>query len=145
MFSIGELSQRTGVKVPTIRYYEQMGLLDAPERSHGNQRRYDRKGLERLAFIRHARDLGLPIEAIRELIRLSSHPDRPCDDADRIASEQLEAVRARIAQLRRLESELERISTGCKADHVGDCYVIRALADHELCASEHDLELPVRA
>ncbi|MCG6856479.1 MAG: helix-turn-helix domain-containing protein [Salaquimonas sp.] len=137
MYSIGELSRQTEVKVPTIRYYEQMGLLEAPERSGGNQRRYDEKGLERLAFIKHARELGLPIEAIRELIRLSAHPDRPCDDADRIVKDQLQAVRRRIEKLKRLESELERIATGCEADHIGDCYVIRALTDHDLCAHEH--------
>ena len=66
MFSIGELSRRTNVKVPTIRYYEESGLLDAPERTEGNQRRYDAKGLERLSFIKHARDLGFTIEAISE-------------------------------------------------------------------------------
>ena len=137
MFSIGELSRRTDVKVPTIRYYEQMGLLDAAERSGGNQRRYNKAGLERLAFIKHARDLGMPIEAIRELIRLSAHPDQPCDDADRIAREQLQSVRQRIARLKRLENELARIASGCEADHIGDCYVIRALSDHDLCADEH--------
>ena len=61
MYSIGELSRRTGVKVPTIRYYEQMGLMPEGERTQGNQRRYRRDELERLAFIRHARDLG-PVE-----------------------------------------------------------------------------------
>ena len=64
MFSIGELSKRTKVKVPTIRYYEEMGLLTEAERTSGNQRRYDKEGLERLSFIRHARDLGFSIEAI---------------------------------------------------------------------------------
>ncbi|HEX2146766.1 MAG TPA: MerR family transcriptional regulator, partial [Pseudorhizobium sp.] len=58
MYSIGDLSRRTGVKVPTIRYYEQMGLITAAHRSEGNQRRYEKTDLERLAFIRHARDLG---------------------------------------------------------------------------------------
>lgn len=65
MFSIGQLSKRTGVKIPTIRYYEQMGLIDAPERSEGNQRRYTKDGLGRLSFIRHSRDLGFLIEDIR--------------------------------------------------------------------------------
>ncbi|MFU0505283.1 MerR family transcriptional regulator [Pseudaminobacter sp. NGMCC 1.201702] len=137
MFSIGDLSRRTGVKVPTIRYYEQMGLLEAPERSEGNQRRFGKKELERLAFIRHARDLGITIESIRELIDLSGHAEKPCADADRIAREQLQSVRARIAQLRRLEKELERIATCCTGETVGDCYVIRALSDHGLCDSEH--------
>ena len=54
MLSIGELSRRTGVKIPTIRYYEQMGLLEAPERSGGNQRRYTQEGLKRLALLSFA-------------------------------------------------------------------------------------------
>ena len=137
MYSIGELSRRTGVKVPTIRYYEQMRLMKAPERSDGNQRRYGRPELERLAFIRHARDLGLAIDSIRELIELSGHPDMPCADADRIAKEQLASVRERIARLRKLERELERIATCCTGETVGDCYVIRALSDHTLCRNDH--------
>ncbi len=137
MLSIGELSRKTRVKVPTIRFYEQKGLIDAPERSRGNQRRYSRAELERLSFIKHARDLGLSIEAIRELVDLSGHPERECADADRIAGEHLVSVRKRIAQLRRLEAELERISSGCKANNIKDCYVIRALADHSLCVDEH--------
>ena len=95
MLSIGDLSKRTGVKVPTIRYYEQMGLLVAAERSQGNQRRYERTDLERLAFIRHARDLGLDLPAIRELIALGQHPQEPCVNADRIAADHLAAVRSR--------------------------------------------------
>ncbi|RCS22994.1 MerR family transcriptional regulator [Phyllobacterium salinisoli] len=137
MYSIGELSRRTSVKVPTIRYYEQMGLIDTPERSEGNQRRYARSDLERLAFIRHARDLGFTIDAIRQLIDLGDHAERPCADADRIATEQLVSVRTRIAQLRRLEAELARIATCCTGETIGECYVIRALSDHSLCESEH--------
>ncbi len=137
MHSIGDLSRRTGVKVPTIRYYEQMGLLEAPERSEGNQLRFGKPELERLAFIRHARDLGLTIDSIRQLIDLSGHPDRPCGDTDRIAKEQLGAVRERIVRLRRLEKELERIATCCTGETVGDCYVIRALSDHALCDGDH--------
>ena len=136
MHSIGDLSRRTGVKVPTIRYYEQMGLLEAPERSEGNQRRFGKPELERLAFIRHARDLGLTIDSIRQLIDLSGHPDRPCGDTDRIAKEQLGAVRERIVRLRRLEKELERIATCCTGETVGDSYVIRAPSDHALCAGD---------
>jgi DNA-binding transcriptional MerR regulator len=137
MLSIGELSKRAGVKIPTIRYYEQMGLIQAPERSEGNQRRYTQADLERLSFIRHGRDLGLPIEAIKELISLAGHPERPCADADRIAAEHLAAVREKIARLKRLEAELERMAHGCKGDHIGECYVIQSLADHSLCRREH--------
>ncbi len=137
MFSIGQISGRTGVKVPTIRYYEQMGLIATPERSEGNQRRYSKKQLDQLSFIKHARDLGLPIDAIRELLRLNEHPERPCDGADRIAGQHLQTVRQRITQLQKLEAELARIVKGCKAGSVKDCYVIRCLADHALCEDEH--------
>lgn len=137
MLTIGDLSRKTGVKIPTIRYYEEMGLLAPPARSEGNQRRYGRDERDRLSFIKHARDLGLTIEAIRELIELSAHPERPCAKADAIAREQLQSVRDKIAKLRRLEHELERIATHCHGDHVQDCYVIRALANHDLCEGDH--------
>lgn len=137
MFTIGDLSRKTGVKVPTIRYYEQMGLMAQAERSEGNQRRYGAAERDRLSFIKHARDLGLTIESIRELLDLSAHPERPCEQADRIAAEQLQAVRDRIAKLKRLEQELERISSHCHSGAVRDCYVIRALANHDLCEGEH--------
>jgi DNA-binding transcriptional MerR regulator len=137
MLSIGEMSRSAGVKVPTIRYYEQMGLIGAPERSEGNQRRYERADLERLMFIKHGRDLGLTIDAIRELLDLSGHPERPCAHADRIAAEHLSSVREKIARLRKLETELERIATQCSGSTIGDCYVIRALASHDLRADDH--------
>ena len=138
MFSIGELSRRTNVKVPTIRYYEESGLLDAPERTEGNQRRYDAAGLERLSFIKHARDLGFSIEAIAALIELQGHPDRSCAEATDIASAQLSDVRAKIKRLRALEKELVRISKGCDGDGVTEnCYVLASLADHDLCEREH--------
>ena len=137
MYSIGELSRRTQVKVPTIRYYEQTGLVDAPERTAGNQRRYGEPALRRLSFIRHARDLGFGVEAIRELIDLSRDPAKPCAEADQIANAHLRAVEQRIARLTRLKSELERISTACPSGTMADCRVIEAIADHALCEGEH--------
>ncbi|KQS77435.1 MerR family transcriptional regulator [Rhizobium sp. Leaf384] len=137
MYSIGDLSRRTGVKVPTIRYYEQAGLIAPAERTEGNQRRYEKRALDRLAFIRHGRDLGLSIEALRDLIDLSDHPEKPCARADAIAVEHLAAVRAKITQLQRLEHELERIVSHCTGHTVEDCYVLRALSDHALCDGEH--------
>ncbi len=137
MLSIGDMSRRTGVKIPTIRYYEQMKLIDAPERSQGNQRRYSKAELERLGFIKHARDLGLTIEAIRKLIDLSTRPDMSCAEADKIASEHLAFVQARIAKLKRLETELKRITSCCSSGNIDDCYVIHALSDHSLCEDVH--------
>ena len=138
MFSIGELSKQTQVKVPTIRYYEEIGILEPAERTEGNQRRYDVAGLERLSFIRHARELGFSIEAITSLIELQGHPDRSCSEATGIAAAQLTDVRVKIRKLKKLEKELARISTGCDGEGVSaDCYVLTALADHKLCQQEH--------
>jgi DNA-binding transcriptional MerR regulator len=137
MMTIGDLSRKTGVKIPTIRYYEEMGLVAAAERSEGNQRRYGRDERERLAFIKHARDLGFKIESIRQLLELSTHPDRPCEQADRIAAEQLRAVKDKLAKLRRLEQELTRIAGCCHGDQIRSCYVIQALANHDLCETDH--------
>src|SRR3546814_8844878 len=105
--------------------------------SQGNQRRYERGDLDRLAFIRHARDLGFDIPAIKDLIALSRHPDMPCTDADRIAEDHLDTVREKIEKLRKLEHELERIVSHCGGHSVEECYVIRALSDHGLCEAEH--------
>ena len=137
MMPIGELSRRSGVKVPTIRYYEQLGLIPEPDRSRSNQRRYDRADLDRLAFIRHARDLGFSIEAIRDLIDLSSHPEKPCSDADSIARDHLATVRAKIARLRKLEQELSRMLDQPACHTIGECRVIEALSDHSACDHGH--------
>ena len=112
MFSIGDLSKRTKVKVPTIRYYEEVGLLPTPERTEGNQRRYSAAGLERLSFIKHARDLGFSIEAISSLIELQEHPDQSCQVATDIAVAQLSDVRAKIKKLRLIWPEPDQTEDG---------------------------------
>lgn len=137
MLTIGRLSSATDVKVPTIRYYEQIGLLPEPERSAGNQRLYSVKTKERLSFIRHARDLGFPLEAIRDLLSLSDRPDIPCDAADGIAKHQLISVKARIARLQALQQELERMVAQCAHGTISDCKVIEVLGNHDLCMHDH--------
>ena len=140
-FSIGRLSRDTGVRVTTIRYYEQIGLLDEPDRTEGGQRAYDERALERLRFIRHARTLGFSVEAIRELITLSERPEQSCETVDAIASGHLGEVRRRIDQLRALERELKRMLKACEGGKVGDCRIMAVLADHELCeAADHEAE-----
>ena len=71
---IGALARRTGTKVQTIRYYEEIGLMPRPERTAGGQRRYTKADLDRLAFIRHAREMGFSLEMIRELLALADEP-----------------------------------------------------------------------
>lgn len=136
--TIGALARATEVKVPTIRYYEQIGLLPKADRTEGNQRRYGRAERERLSFIRHARDLGFAVEDIRELLALSDRPDTPCDAAHAIAGRQAAAIAKRIAQLTDLQAELSRIAESCRGGKmVADCRVIHALADHGQCTHDH--------
>ncbi|MFT6424585.1 MAG: DNA-binding transcriptional MerR regulator [Celeribacter sp.] len=139
MLSIGMLSKRSGVKIPTIRYYEDIGILKEAERSTGNQRRYRDSDLERLAFVRHARQLGFSLEGISSLIALQEHPDRSCAEAGALARAQRQLVQDKIDRLQRLEQELTRISQGCDGQGTaGECYVLSCLSDHGACVTEHD-------
>ncbi|MGX7877028.1 MerR family transcriptional regulator [Mesorhizobium sp. ORM8.1] len=130
---IGEAARQSGVKVPTIRYYEQIGLLPAPNRSEGNRRHYETSDLRRLAFIRHSRELGFGIEAIRTLVTLQDNPGQPCATADTIAQARLADVVQRIRSLTALKAELELMVEGCRHGKVGECRVIEVLADHSQC------------
>ena len=131
--TIGRLARESGCKVPTIRYYEQIGLMPEPGRTEGNQRLYERRHVDRLSFIRHGRDLGFTLDDIRDLLRLHEHPEAPCDRADEIANRHLETVRDRIRRLRLLEAELERMAAPCDGDTVAKCRVIEILSDHDKC------------
>lgn len=137
--AIGKVSEATRVKVPTIRYYEQIGLLPAPPRTDGGRRSYDRKDAERLTFIRHSRELGFEIDQIRTLLDLQDRPDQSCVDADTIAKARLAEVKEKIASLQALEAELERMVEGCSHGRVESCQVIEILADHGKCQHhQHD-------
>lgn len=130
---IGEAARITGVKVPTIRYYEEIELVPQPPRTEGNRRLYDEDRVKRLTFIRHARELGFEIEAIRTLLVLQDDPNQSCSPADSIARQRLAEIEKRIAQLTALKSELERMIRSCTHGTVADCRVIEVLADHARC------------
>jgi DNA-binding transcriptional MerR regulator len=137
-YAIGELSSLSGVKVPTIRYYEGIGLLAAPPRTDGNQRRYDGLALDRLRFIAHAREMGFPMQSVKAMLRLARHPDEPCDDLDALVADRLMEVEERIGKLVGLRTEL----TAMLEDHhhhgkVADCRVVEVLSDHGKCGREH--------
>jgi DNA-binding transcriptional MerR regulator len=127
---IGLAATRSGVKVPTIRSYEQIGLLPKPPRTKSNRRRYDATDLRRLAFIRHARELGFEIDAIRTLLTLQDHPAQSCVAADVIARDRLDEVERRIDVLIELKSELQRMIAECSRGRVAECRVMEVLANH---------------
>ena len=129
-YAIGDLARHTGTKVETIRWYERDGTMPPPARTEGGRRAYTRAHLDRLAFIRPARELGFRLDDVRTLLQLSDDPDRPCADADLIARQHLGAVRSRIARLQALEAELARMVDACGHGNVAECRVIQVLADH---------------
>lgn len=127
--AIGQLAIQTGVKVPTIRFYEQIGLLPEPSRTLAARRQYGDEAVRRLTFIRHARQLGFSVEAIRSLLELSDNPERSCEQANALAIQQLAAVDEKIARLQALRGELARLAgAGCLGP-VAHCRVIESLGD----------------
>lgn len=127
--SIGQLAKVTSTKVVTIRYYERIGLLPFPPRTSGNYRAYDREQVSRLGFIRRCRDLGFTLDQIRDLLNLSSRKDQDCTEVDRLAAAHLESVKAKIADLKRLATELQRINNCCEGGgRIADCRIIEALS-----------------
>src|SRR5688572_27442780 len=96
---IGELAARAGTTPETIRYYERVGVLPRPARSGGGRyRMYGSSDVERLTFVRRARELGFSLDEVRELLQLADHPERPCTDVDRLARAHLGAVDAKLNQ-----------------------------------------------
>jgi Cu(I)-responsive transcriptional regulator len=125
--TIGGVAKRTGIKVPTIRYYEQIGLLPPPGRSETNRRCYRESEVQRLSFIRHARDLGFEIDTIRKLLALQDEPERCCDEIDAVAREHLAAIEEKIARLTGLRREMKRILASCSGGRVAECRVIESI------------------
>lgn len=137
MLSIGELARATGVKPTTIRWYEGEGLLPPPARTEGGHRAYHRGHLDRLGFIRHARELGFGLPAIRDLLGLVGRPDADCAAVHAIATARIDDIDSRLRRLEALRAELTRMAESCRGGTVGACRVIETLADftHAHCAN----------
>lgn len=129
MISIGILSRRTGVNIETIRYYERIGLMPLPGRTDSGRRRYGAQDVDRLAFIRHGRELGFDIATLRTMLGLRDVPDASCERVSQIAQDQLGAVEDRIRRLTNLKEELTRMIASCVNGTISDCRIIEVLAD----------------
>lgn len=126
-FAIGELSRLTGANIETIRYYEKIKLLPAPLRTEGGHRLYGPRERRILAFIRRARELGFTLNEIRALLDLGGPADAPCAEVKEIASHHLREIRAKIADLRKLERLLASTIAKCSGGKAPDCPVIDIL------------------
>ena len=125
--TIGRLAAQAGVNLETVRYYERVGLMPPPERTDGGHRSYRPEHRARLAFIRRARELGFGLDDVRTLIGLAE-PDRAsCGEVKAIASDHLASVRAKLADLARLEAVLDLAVQACGAGDVPVCPVIEVL------------------
>jgi DNA-binding transcriptional MerR regulator len=134
--AIGDLARQAGVKVPTIRYYESIGLLPSAPRTQSNRRQYDDQAVKRLKFIRHARELGFEVDAIRELLDLAEQPQRSCAKVDAVARDHLQAITSRIERLTALKTEVESMIRACAKGRIARCRVIDVLSHHEHCLHE---------
>ena len=129
MLSIGALSKQSGVHIETIRYYERAGVLPKARRATNGRRIYGEDDAGRLAFIRHARELGFDLVSVRALLALQEKPELSCKAASDLASAQLSAVESRLSRLTVLRDELKRMVRACKNGRVVDCRVIDALTN----------------
>lgn len=124
---IGGLSERTGVNIETIRYYERIGLLTAPPRSPGGYRRYGMADVRRLNFVRRLRELGFPLEDIRVLLVLSESRRAACREVRELATKHLDEVRGKIKDLRRMERVLMDMVASCERGVAPRCPMIETL------------------
>jgi DNA-binding transcriptional MerR regulator len=140
--SIGAAAKQTGCSVPTIRYYEEIGLLRAAPRTEGNQRHYDAAAIRRLSFIRRCRDFGFTIAQVQELVGLVDEPARNCVEVRDIAQVHLGSVQKKLIELQALEASLSAFVDSCNSACAGgpavDCTIMEDLAtppsapDHRL-------------
>lgn len=129
IYSIGQLSKETQCKVPTIRYYEEIGLLNKPQRSAGNQRQYTSEQCQRLHFIRHSRALGFSLDEVKELIHLQDCKRHDPHQAHDIAQQHLIDVRNKIEKLQNLEQELITMIETCHDPKSEDCLILKSLSE----------------
>jgi DNA-binding transcriptional MerR regulator len=137
--TIGQLSERSGCSVPTIRFYEEIGLTPKAARTEGGRRTYGDDDTKLLTFIRRCRDFGFPVEQVRNLVALSTSSDRNCFKARDLAGGHLKSVREKIVEMKALERSLEefveRCDIQCAGGPAADCVILEDLAeDRRGCA-----------
>lgn len=123
----GELARRCGCHVETVRYYEQIGLLNTPDRTEGGHRLYSNEDQTRLRFILRSRELGFTIEELRGMLSLVDSHHYTCGDVYALTQKHLEDIRQKIADLRRLEETLSDMASQCQGGNVPDCPIINIL------------------
>jgi len=125
--AIGEISKRSGVNIETIRYYERIKMLPAPPRTASGHRVFDAMDLRILAFIRRSRELGFSLDEIRALLRLGAPGKASCGEVKEIAVHHLQAIKAKISDLAKLERLLAKTIARCSGNRAPDCPMLDIL------------------
>jgi Cu(I)-responsive transcriptional regulator len=116
--NISAASKASGLSVKTVRYYADIGLVEAPSRSQAGYRNYDDVSVRKLVFVRRSRAFGFSIEESRELLDLYQDQDRTSSEVKRIASKRLEEIEDKQRELQSLHDELAHLVTSCRGDHM---------------------------
>jgi len=127
---ISELAKQSGVPAKTIRYYEEIQLIPEAQRTASGYRDYDATAIDRLVLIRRCRELSIPLEQIKKLVRVQADRQAPCGEVDQIIAEQLAKVRDTLQELTLLESTLTQLAHSCANNTVGDCGILHQLESH---------------
>ncbi|UVW30508.1 Cd(II)/Pb(II)-responsive transcriptional regulator [Massilia sp. H6] len=131
---IGELAERSGCLVETIRYYERIGLLAPPDRSSNNYRAYTELHAERLLFIRHCRALDMTLDEVRTLLDFRDAPGQNCEGVNALLDKHIRHIVDRIANLSILETQLRELRSRCVVtDTTGACEILHALGTADTC------------
>lgn len=126
--NISSASKAAGLPVKTVRYYADIGLVEAPSRSEAGYRTYDDASVRKLVFVRRSREFGFTIEECRELLGLYQNQDRTSSEVKRIATKRLEEIEQKQRELQSLHDELAHLVTSCRGDDMPDCPIIDYLA-----------------
>ena len=124
---IGQVADSAGVSAKRIRYYEQIGLIDAAKRSDAGYRVYEERDLHTVHFIRRARQLGFSIPQIATLLALWQDRRRCSADVKKVALAHVEELRRKIAELRSMVDTLEDLAARCDGDSRPDCPILAEL------------------
>lgn len=115
-WSIGAMTEMTGLSADTLRYYERIGLLPAPERSSGGRRVYRERDLGRIRFIQRAQAIGFSLDEIGQLLRFREDPTGSSRAVRELAARKHQVVREQIELLQRMEGELDLLTSICRGD-----------------------------
>jgi len=129
VFRTSELAKKADVNKETIRFYEKKGLLSDPNRTDGGYRQYSQEDLERLVFIKNAKELGFALSEIKELLEVADGEIYKCSDIRRIAEDKLEYIDNQLRHLKKLKTTLTGLVTECQQTKtIRNCPIIQSLS-----------------